>query len=202
MMKRRLACVTLLAAAVAILGACSGIRTVSTEVSSFGEWAPDRRPGSYAFERLPSQQSRATEMEALETQARVGLAKAGFNPVESGQQPEVLVQVGARDSRALRDPWDDPFWWRGGFGTWGHGPWGAPRWGFYGRAGHFPRYEREVALLIRDRASGKPVFEAHATSEGNSHADGPTLAAMFEASMTDFPRLGVNPRRVEVIVGP
>jgi hypothetical protein len=28
------------------------------------------------------------------------------------------------------------------------------------------------------------------------------LAAMFEATLVDFPRLGVNPRRVVVPVGP
>jgi hypothetical protein len=62
----------------------------------------------------------------------------------------------------------------------------------------FPRYERQVALLIRDRASGKPLFEARASSEGSSRLDDAVLAAMFQAAMMDFPRLGMNPRRVVV----
>lgn len=196
---RTLGAASALVALTAITG-CAGLRTVSTEVSSFGDWPSGKAAGTYAFERLPSQQARAAEADALEAQARAALAKAGFKPVASGQEPEVLVQVGARDARAERDPWDDPLWWRGGFGGFGYGPWGSPRWGIYAR-GPNPRFERMVVVLIRERQSGKPVFEARATSEGNTMSDGPLLAAMFEAALTDFPKLGVNPRRVDVVVG-
>lgn len=201
-MNRRQGLVVLSAALAAVaLAGCAGLRTLSTEVSSYGEWPAERKPGSYAFERLPSQQARAEEAQLLEVNAASALAKAGFVEAAAGQLPDVLVQVGARDNLQLRDPWDDPLWWRGGFnGFWGHGPWGSPRWGFYGRSS-IPRYERQVALLIRDRASGKPVFETRASSEGNSSLDGALLAAMFQASMADFPRLGVNPRRVDVVMG-
>jgi hypothetical protein len=61
-----------------------------------------------------------------------------------------------------------------------------------------PRYEREVAVLIRDRASGKPLFEARASSEGNSSPGARVLSAMFNAALMDFPRLGLNPRQVVV----
>ena len=61
------------------------------------------------------------------------------------------------------------------------------------------RYEREVAVLIRDRATGKPLFEARASNEGNTATAGSgTLAAMFQAALMDFPRLGINPRQVVV----
>jgi len=200
-MNRRLTLGTLTALlAATALGGCAALRTVSTEVSSYGDWPGGRAPGTYAFERLPSQQARAAEADALESQARAALAKAGFKPAASGQEPDVLVQVGARDARAQRDPWDDPMWWRGGFGGFGYGPWGSPRWGFYAR-GPSPRVERMVVVLIRERSSGKPIFEARATSEGNTLSDGPMHAAMFEAALTDFPKLGVNPRRVDVLVG-
>jgi hypothetical protein len=203
MMNRRLTLITAAAVlAAATLTGCAGLRTLSTEVSSFGEWPADRKPGSYAFERLPSQQARAEEAQMLETSAMAALAKAGFKPVEAGQQPDVLIQVGARDTQSARDPWDDPLWWRGGFGGfWGYGPWVSPRWGLMGRTG-IPRYDRQVAVLIRDRVSGKPVFETRASSEGNSGINSPLLGAMFEASMTDFPKLGVNPRRVDVVMTP
>ncbi|MDO9093027.1 MAG: DUF4136 domain-containing protein [Rubrivivax sp.] len=194
-MKTALAC--LLAATVALSG-CAALNSVSSDVSSFGEWPADRKAGSYAFERLPSQQANAGTTEALEAAAAGALKKAGFTVVASGQQPDVLVQVGARVGRADQQPWADPIWWRGGFGYYRHGPWGGPRWGM---GLHFDaaRYEREVAVLIRDRASGKPLFEARASNEGNSSTAGSaTLAAMFEAALMDFPRLGMNPRRVVV----
>ena len=184
-------------AAALLLAGCAAMRSLSTEVSSYGEWPAERRPGTYAFERLPSQQARAAETELLEGAARAALAKAGFGPAGAGQEPEVLVQVGARTSVAEYQPWDDPLWWRGGFGYWRYGPWMSPRWSLSASYSP-PRYEREVALLIRDRASGKPLFETRASSEGNLRAGAEVLAAMFEAALMDFPRLGMNPRRVVV----
>jgi hypothetical protein len=65
-----------------------------------------------------------------------------------------------------------------------------------------PRYEREVALLIRDRASGKPLFEARASSEGFQGQTTSLLLPLFAATLVDFPRLGVNPRRVSVPLTP
>jgi hypothetical protein len=187
-----------------LLSGCAALRSVSADVSSFGEWPAERRPGSYAFERLPSQQARAAESEALESSARSALEKAGFTPTADGKEPDVLVQVGARDARYVVSPWDDPLWWRGGFGAWRYGPYVSPRWGVgvHYRWDSFPRYERQVALLIRDRASGKPLFETRASSEGTTRSDIAMLTAMFEAAMMDFPRLGMNPRRVVVELPP
>jgi hypothetical protein len=180
-----------------ILVGCAGINNISSDVSSYGEWPGDRQPGRYAFERLPSQQARAEEMAALEESARSALEKAGFSAAAPDQKPDVLIQVGTRQTRADYSPWDDPLWWRGGFGYYRHGPWGGPRWGLSARY-DFPRYEREVAVLIRDQASGKPLFESHASSEGSSRSDSQLLNAMFQAALMDFPRQGVNPRRVVV----
>ena len=190
-----------LLAATAVLAGCSTMRSVSSDVSSFGEWPAGRAPGSYAFERLPSQQAQPTEISRLEAAAAAALAKAGFKPVNAGQEPDVLVQVGARDSRFVVQPWDDPLWWRGGFGYWRHGPWGSPRWALSMHY-DFPRYESQVALLIRDRSSGKPLYETRAATESNSRADERTLAALFEAALMDFPQLGMNPRRVVVELPP
>jgi hypothetical protein len=193
-------------AAATVLGGCAAMRTVSSEVSTFGDWPAGRAPGRYAFERLPSQQARAAESDALENSARAALAKAGFTPVTAGTEPDVFVQLGARESGVELQLWDDPLWWRGGFGGGRYGPWMSPRWG--GGLGFGPRfgglrserYEHQVALLIRDRASGKPMFEARAVSEGSSPARAETYGAMFEAALTDFPKLGINPRTVDVVM--
>jgi hypothetical protein len=187
-------------AAALLLSGCAALRSVSSDVSSFGEWPAERKPGTYAFERLPSQQARPAESDALEASAAQALAKAGFQPAASGQAPDVLVQVGAGDARVF-SVWDDPLWWRGGFGYHRYGPWMSPRWGLgLGMRFEVPRYERQVGLLIRDRATGKPLYEARASSEGNSPAQGTVLTAMFQAALMDFPRLGINPRRVVVEV--
>src|SRR5690242_9358720 len=109
-----------------LLTGCAALRSVSSDVSSFGEWPAERRPGTYAFERLPSQQAQPQESDALEASAAQALAKAGFRPAAPGQQPDVLVQVGASDARVVVSPWDDPLWWRGGFGFHRYGPWMSP----------------------------------------------------------------------------
>lgn len=180
-----------------LLAGCAAMRSVSSDVTSFGAWPADRQPGTYAFERLPSQEARAAEAGALEALARPALAKVGFTPAAAGQEPDVLVQVGARTTRTDVYPWADPLWWRGGFGYWRRGPWLGPSWSI---SAHYDatRYEREVAVLIRDRASGKPLFESRASNEGSTVAGADTLAAMFEAALMDFPKVGVNPRRVVV----
>jgi len=185
----------------AVLGGCATITSVTSDVSSFGEWPTGRQPGSYAFERLPSQQANAAEAQALETAAAKALQKAGFVPAASAAEPDVLVQLGARFTRTLRSPWDDPLWWRGGFGRFRHGPWIGPSWSLAWQA-EATRYESEVAVLLRDRASGKPLYETRAALESNLSADAAVVGALFEAALVDFPRPAISPRRVTVQVAP
>ena len=180
-----------------LLAGCTGLNTVSIDVSSFGDWPAGRKPGSYAFERLPSQQAQAAEADALENAARPALQKAGFVPAADGQEPDVLVQLGGRFTRSTRSAWDDPLWWRGGFGRFRHGPWIGPTWSMQMQL-ESSRYDSEVAMLLRDRASGKPLYETRASNDSNSRADAATVAAMFEAALADFPRPALSPRRVTV----
>jgi hypothetical protein len=184
-------------AATALAAGCAGLNTVRSDVSTFGEWPSGRVPGTYAFERLPSQQARAQAQDSIEAAARDALQGAGFKPAEGGAEPDVLVQAGARITRTDYSPWDDPLWWRGSFGYWRHGPWPGPRWGLWGRYDS-SRYDREVALLIRDRASGKPLYEARASNDSATAGGPETLRAMYLAAMKDFPAVGINPRTVDV----
>ena len=107
----------------ATLAGCAAMRNVASDVSTFGDWPAGRKPGSYAFERLPSQQAQPAQADAAEAAARPALAKAGFVEAAPGQAPDVLVQVGVRLTRTDVYPWGDPLWWPGGFGYWRHGPW-------------------------------------------------------------------------------
>ncbi len=208
----------LLVLCAALLGGCASMGTLHSDVSSYGQWPAGRAPGTYAFERLPSQQARPAAAQRLETAARGALAHAGFQPVAGGQPPDVLVQLGSRES-AEAPIWADPIWWQGGWGGpywrgayWGGPYWGGPYWAWGGPywggpwGGSFyygsPRYAQEVALLIRDRATGKPLYETHARTDSFSRADEADLAALFDAAMVDFPHVGLNPRRVVVPIGP
>src|SRR5690349_12718573 len=68
--------------AAAMLGGCAGMQEVSSKVSSFGAWPEGRQPGTYVFERLPSQQNRAREQAVLEAAAEPALAAAGFRKAD------------------------------------------------------------------------------------------------------------------------
>lgn len=179
------------------LGGCASTPSLRCEVTTFGQWPTGLAPGSFIFDRLPSQQANPQATMALESLVRPALVMAGFAESATVSSAQFLVQSGARTSRATRAPWDDPLWWRGGanFRSWGHPGW-AHRW----RA-DAARYEREVALLLRDRASGSPLYEARATSEGYTSSSAEVLSAMFVACLQHFPEVFATPKTVVVPLG-
>lgn len=189
---------SLLIAAAALAG-CAGLNTLTSDVSTYSQWPADRQPGSYAFERLPSQRSSPEQQQRIEDSARAAIEGAGFTPAADAATSEFVVLLGARVSAYDRYYYyDDPFWWRGSlyysrFGRpyIGHGFGLGLGFGF-----PTPTYEREVAVLIRDRKSGTPLYEARATNDGASSSILSLLPAMYEAAMKDFPHGGPNPRRV------
>lgn len=202
-MNRRLILSFATALAVAALAGCTGPYTVSADVSSYGSWPADRKPGSYAFDRLPSQQhnEESTKRESqLEDAAKVALEKAGFKPAADAKSADVLVTLGARITVYDPVPWDDPLWWRWRgrlisprYGYAGWGGWGWRNDPFFDR-----RYDRAVAVLMRDRASGEALFEAHASNEGLNEGGASMIGALFEAALADFPKASPASHRVSV----
>ena len=186
------------------MAGCASLNSIDTDVSSYGIWPAGRAPGSFAFERLPSQQAQGERQGALEAAARDALEKAGFSHAADPASADVTVQLGARITRYDTSPWDDPFWWRWNYAGWRH-PGYYPGWyyPYYGFGGSYStsRYDREVAVLIRDRRTGAPLYETRATSDGYSSGDAALLAAMFEAALKDFPTPAVSPRRVTIPMG-
>ena len=141
---------SLLATSVALTG-CAGMRTVNSDVTSYSQWPAERKPASYAFERLPSQQAQPQIAGLARSRRPRRSRRRGFTRPPIRSSADVTVQVGARINRYERSPWDDPFWWRGGlhywhpyrYGWWGPGyGWWGPGAGLYYSS---PRYEREVA---------------------------------------------------------
>jgi len=100
-----------------LLTACASTSTLQAQITSYGQWPADRMPGTYAFDRLPSQQAQPEPQQRLEDAAHQALTAAGFTAAPTGAAPDVLVQLGARTTRYGGAPWDDPWWWRGGFGA-------------------------------------------------------------------------------------
>lgn len=186
--------------AVALSG-CASLQAVDAEVSSYGQWAAQRAPAAYVFERLPSQQSRPEQQEALEAAAGPALAAAGFMPAAAGESAVYGVQLGWRVTQLL--PARDPFY--GGRGSVFAGMGGHGRGGVGLGVGlnlSPPVYNREVVLLLRERASGQTLYESRAASNGYAEGFDGLLPALFEAALKDFPNAGVNPRTVRVELPP
>jgi hypothetical protein len=202
----RLAGATAILATAALAG-CASLNTVRADVASYGTWPGDAVPGTYTFDRLPSQDKDPKRAERLELAAAHALEGAGFKAAPEGAKGTYSVQIGARVDRTEPDPWDDPFWMPGlyhrPFGPWmsPYGPYWRP-WGYpygYGPYGPYPdQYQREVALLIRDAASGKPLYEARATSTGNTEGSDRLITAMFDAALKEFPKTDDHAHSVSV----
>ena len=186
--------------AVALAG-CASMNTITSEVASFGEWPANRPPGTYAIERLPSQQARGgAQQVAFEAAARSALEQVGFRPADAASA-DVIVQLGARVTRTDFELWDDPLWWRWGPHYWRRpGYYWRPGWGFPPR--YETQYEQEVGLLIRDRRTGTPLYEARASSESRFDPGSAAFAAMFQAAMKDFPNAVPQPHRISVPLAP
>lgn len=185
------------ALSLAALAGCASLNTVVSDVSSHSQWPTGRQPGTYAFERLPSQQAQPDEQQRLEDAARAALSAAGFTEAAAGSGPDVSVQLGSRVTRYEPVGYYDPFMY-GRYGwAWGPGYWRYPRFGL-GLHHEVPRYDREVAVLIRDAKTGAVLYETHASNDTVGGGGPATLAAMFEAALKDFPQTAVNPRRISV----
>jgi hypothetical protein len=205
---RRLGAIAALAAAAALAG-CASMNVVDASVATFGAWPAGAAPGTYAFDRLPSQEKNPQRTQAIENAAAQALANAGFRPVAEGGKPAVMVQIGARTERFALPPWHDPSggggprrWGYRGWGGYGpYGPWG-PYGLHHGLWSPFPPepdiYLHEVALLIRDADTGKALYEARASTDGYASGGDRMLAAMFDASMKDFPNTNDKPHTVRV----
>ena len=70
-----------LAGALALAGTlagCANLATLDSVVLSYGQWPAARAPGTYAFERLPSQQANPERQQLLEVRRAERLQAGGF----------------------------------------------------------------------------------------------------------------------------
>lgn len=203
-------------AGVCLLSACASTSTLQAQITSYGQWPANRTPGTYAFERLPSQEAQPEPQQRLEDAAHRALTAVGFTAAPAGAAPDVLVQLGARVTRYAASPWDDPWGWRGGFGYgygYGYARWYGRPWiggypygygGYGGYYGYYDYYQRQVALMLRDGPSGTPLYEGRASSDGSYYGNGSheLLSAMFKAALADFPKSGSVPHSVNITLPP
>lgn len=190
-----LRCLTWLVVASALgLAGCATPDTLTAQVTTHGMWPANANLKTYAFERLPSQAAQADAQARVEAAAAPALARKGFVPA-AAEQADVWVQVVAqsRTDNAYRyDPYPrvETSIFGGVFGT-------------HGGVGLGLRLDPEFTLmqvdvLLRDRRSGKVLYETHATHDRVGGMDERLLPALFDAALADFPAPAVSPRPVTV----
>ena len=179
------------------LAGCAGLQRVDNTVQSYARWdAPagtaatgaakvPAAPQRYRFERLLSQRdsTSAEGQDRLEAMARQALEPRGWTPAATDADARWTVQVTASTVRVGRDPWNDPW------GGWrfqsrivaGNGHvFFAPMFGFPMES---PGYQRQVALLIREAASGRVGYETRADHESRWNSTPALWQAMVEAAL-------------------
>jgi hypothetical protein len=182
----------------ALLPGCAVTR-LDANVHTVGAWPAGRAPGTFAYQRLPSQQPQAQEQERHEAHALPAVLQAGFKPAPA-ESADVLVQVATRTIDASVY-WADPFIVGPAAGFYGTG-WAVGRWGYgagwgVGLANTVPYNVHEVAVLIVDARTQQTLYESRARSNG-TWSDKEGWSALFSAALRDFPFNAVSPRRVRV----
>lgn len=181
------------------LSGCASLNQFSSQVSTHGSWPQGRAPGSYAFERLPSQAAQPALQDQLEAAARPALQAAGFTEAPDAKQASVVVQLAAQVQVEPRPPLDN-FWYP--YGRWGWGGfWGPGRSGMALSLHMEPPYvQMSVSLLIRDRQTHDVLYETRARHDRLGAVDARLYPLLFEAALKDFPQVAVSPRTVTLTI--
>lgn len=193
----------LLLALALLLGGCSGMRLVESQVRSTSA-APADRPievgARYRFERLPSQADPA-ETDSVEAIAEAELTEVGL--VRDETAARYSVQLTTRMETYVVDDWGRPYNGPrvGGSIIIGGGSLGVGTGSMVGMGMRFPppsQYRHEVTLLLRDLGSNQVVYETSARHEGPWNDRYNILRALLAAALKDFPHPPAGPRSVKV----
>ena len=182
-----------------VLTACTGLRTVDTDVTAFSQWknAPPGPNTAYRFERLPSQQLQQVQQDAVELVARAALAKVGMELMSAA--PRYTVQV-VTSSQPITDGYSG----FGGPGVFlGGGSGGSG--GGVGVGLSFPigrsasaSVRHDLTIVMREVSTQQVVFETRATQDGTSGDKLAVLPAMMDAALRGFPEPPPGTRRINV----
>jgi hypothetical protein len=176
----------------ALLTGCGSIRLIDSQVQTVNaQGAVSLQGAHYRFERLPSQINNPAAGLA-EQQAQVALSAAGLVRDDPGAQ--LSIQVHARVTAFMADPWGRPVYGLGMNSYWGRGI--GVNWGM-----RFPppnQYQFEVSLLMRDLRSGQVVYETQAAHSGPWSDSEKIIPALMTAALKDFPNPPAKTRQVNI----
>ncbi|HEY9097015.1 MAG TPA: DUF4136 domain-containing protein [Hydrogenophaga sp.] len=195
------------------LSACASAYRVDNQVESFPRWTDGSNtqvpapPQTYRFERLPSQStgSAAQSTDQLERWAQDALQPLGWTLAANAGTAPWTVEITGTGVRLPRAPWEDPWYqdrygWFGqinvGIGSGGSGIFWSP----WMMRTEMPYYQRRVAIVIRDSASGRVVYETSAAHDGRWNSTPELWRAMISAALEGFPSPPKGARQVNLDV--
>lgn len=190
------------------LGGCASVIRLDNDVRSYPQWQEGQSPApgdGFRFDRLPSQQAHDEAQRQLESLVAERLIEKGLvHQPEPAETAKWSVEVSARSQRFLYGPGGSPY-----------SPWPGPGlagrdyvvtgsgqvvwmpWGWWTPP---PHYQRELSVIVRDRRTGRAVYESRAAHDG-PWADHPRLwEALAQAALDGFPTPPPGPRRVVIEV--
>jgi hypothetical protein len=183
--------------ALALTG-CGTTRRIDSQVQSLHANVLGAAPlqgARYRFERLPSQINNPA-IGLAEQQAQAALAAVGLTRDDAGAQ--LSVQVNARATSYMADPWGRPVLGVGMNGYWGHGVGMGMGMGFGMRFPPPTHYQYEVTLVMRELRSAQVVYETQAVHNG-PWADANTIfPVLMQAALQDFPNPPATLRQVNI----
>ena len=187
-------------AGAAAAGGCAALQQPRpARCRATGDWPAERKPGSFAFERLPSQQAQAEDTAALEAR-RGGRCSRPASRRRRRRQRARRAGAGRRARSACIERRRSGTTRCGGVAactaSWRYGPWLGPVLGLVG-LGIRPATTRSGAADPR-RAAASRCTRARASDGIRPRR---VRWRMFDAALKDFPRR-VSPRRVTIDLPP
>jgi hypothetical protein len=183
-----------------LMAGCAGApRLIDRDVQIFVTGSAPARPALIRFERLPSQTD-LTAQDRIEALAAVALAKVGLTPAPlvsgaiagtaaAAPSARYAVQVSVQIT-AILSPYASTT--VGGF--WGR----RHQWGSFGMSMEPSWVRHAVHLLLRDSASGQPVYETSAFFDGPWVDSANLLPVILDAALQGYPNPPAGPRKVTI----
>ena len=187
---------------ISFLTACSGMRIVDSDVTSFAAWtAAPPAPGTrYKFERLPSQTA-ATQQDRIEALTTTSLSKVGMALSPDGARYSVQVMLSTEVLQRYPSSGLSGFGGLAGGGAGvfvGGGSLGTSVSLSFPIGFGEPYYKRSLVLLMRDVETQKVVFETRALHEGVWGDGFAVLPAMLDSALLGFPQPPAGTRKINV----
>lgn len=175
--------------------------SITSQVETFGRWPDGRKPGTFVFDVLPSQQAHPTSRERLEAAALPTLRALGFQLADpaAAERADTVVQLDLRvrvEPRLRYEPYG-PFGPYAPYGPRWHGAWGW--WGPGWVASMDPPWVTlRVGVVIRDSRTHQVLYETHASHDRLGAVDESVLPYLFEAAFQGFPDAPPGSRVIDI----